>query len=106
MDLAPLRNRDYRLLFVAQFVSFLGTMISYVALPYQVYRATGSSLSVGLLGVAELVPLLATAFIGGVLAGAGGPRRLAGGAHLRPAAGGGAPAPAPAAGAGGARPFA
>jgi MFS family permease len=77
MDLTPLRHRDYRLLFIAQFVSFLGTMITYVALPYQMYRATGSSLSVGLLGVAELVPLLATAFIGGVLADAVDRRRMA-----------------------------
>src|SRR4051794_5043574 len=77
MDLTPLRHRDYRLLFIAQFVSFLGTMITYVALPYQIYRATGSSLSVGLLGVAELVPLLATAFIGGALADAVDRRRMA-----------------------------
>ena len=61
MDLAPLRHRDYRLLFVAQAVSFFGTMITYVALPYQMYRVTGSTLAVGLLGLAELVPLLATA---------------------------------------------
>ena len=70
MDLAPLRHRDYRLLFVGQSVSFLGTMITYVALPYQMYRLTGSSFAVGLLGLAELVPLLATAFLGGVLADA------------------------------------
>src|SRR3954454_1822203 len=77
MDLAPLKRRDYRLLFIAQFVSFVGTMITYVALPYQIYRATGSSLSVGLLGVAELIPLLATAFVGGALADAVDRRRMA-----------------------------
>jgi MFS family permease len=77
MDLSPLRHRDYRLLFIAQFVSFVGTMITYVALPYQIYRATGSSLSVGLLGVAELIPLLATAFVGGALADAVDRRRMA-----------------------------
>src|SRR3954463_3787822 len=77
MDLAPLRHRDYRLLFVAPFGSFFGTMIPYVALPYQMYRLTGSSMSVGLLGVAELVPLLATAFIGGALADAVDRRRMA-----------------------------
>jgi MFS family permease len=77
VDLAPLRHRDYRLLYIAQFVSFLGTMITYVALPYQMYRLTGSSLSVGLLGLAELVPLLATAFIGGMLADSVDRRRMA-----------------------------
>ena len=70
MDLTPFRNRDYRLLYAAQFVSILGTMVTYVALPYQMYRLTGSSLSVGLLGLFELVPLLATAFIGGAMADA------------------------------------
>jgi MFS family permease len=69
MDLRPLlRHRDYRWLFAAQFVSSMGTMVTYVALPYQVYRLTESSFAVGLLGAAELVPLLVTAFIGGALA--------------------------------------
>jgi MFS family permease len=77
MDLAPFRNRDYRLLYAAQFVSLLGTMVTYVALPYQMYRLTGSSLSVGLLGLFELVPLLATAFIGGAMADAVDRRRIA-----------------------------
>jgi MFS family permease len=77
MDLSPLRHRDYRLLFAAQAVSLLGTMITYVALPYQMYRLTGSSLAVGLLGLAELVPLLATAFVGGALADAVDRRRMA-----------------------------
>src|SRR5262249_37963532 len=45
-------------------------MVTYVALPYQMYRLTGSSFSVGLLGLVELVPLLATAFIGGAIADA------------------------------------
>ena len=69
MDFGPLlRHRDYRWLFAAQFVSHMGSMVTYVALPYQVYRLTGSSLAVGLLGLAELLPLLVTAFIGGALA--------------------------------------
>lgn len=77
MDLAPLRHRDYRLLYAAQTVSLFGTMVTYVALPYQMYRVTGSTLAVGLLGLAELVPLLATAFVGGVLADAIDRRRMA-----------------------------
>ena len=77
MDLAPLRHRDFRLLYAAQAVSFFGTMITYVALPYQMYRVTGSTLAVGFLGLAELVPLLATAFVGGALADAIDRRRMA-----------------------------
>ena len=90
MNLAPLRHRDYRLLFAAQFVSLLGTMIAYVALPYQMYRLTGSSLSVGLLGLAELLPLLMTAFVGGVLADAVDRRRMALATDVALAAGSGA----------------
>jgi MFS family permease len=43
-------------------------MVTYVALPYQAYRIGHSSLIVGLLSLTELVPLLATAFVGGALA--------------------------------------
>src|SRR5262245_29297431 len=52
-------------------------MVTYVALPYQMYRLTESSLAVGLLGLVELVSLLATAFIGGVMADAVDRRRIA-----------------------------
>jgi len=90
MDLAPLRHRDFRLLYIAQFVSLLGTMITYVALPYQMYRLTESSLSVGLLGLAELVSLLATAFLGGMLADVVDRRRMAIGTDIGLAAGSGA----------------
>lgn len=77
MDLTPLRrHRDFRLLFAAQFVSFLGTMLTYVALPYQMYQLTHSSFAVGLLGLVELLPLLFTAFVGGALADAMDRRRL------------------------------
>src|SRR6476620_9305326 len=77
MDFRPFRSRDFRLLYAAQLVSLLGTMVTYVALPYQMYRLTGSSLAVGLLGGAELVPLLVTAFIGGAIADAVDRRRIA-----------------------------
>ena len=77
IDLAPFRrHRDYRLLFAGQAFSFFGSMLTYVAIPYQLYQLTGSSLAVGLLSVAELVPLLFTAFIGGALADAVDRRRM------------------------------
>jgi MFS family permease len=76
MDLRPLRHRDFRFLYVAQVVSLLGTMATYVALPFQIYSLTRSSLAVGLLGLAELLPLLATAFLGGMLADVVDRRRI------------------------------
>jgi len=76
MDLRPLRHRDYRSLYAAQLVSFLGSMVTYVALPYQMFKLTRSSLAVGMLGLAELIPLLLTAFIGGALADTVDRRRM------------------------------
>jgi len=77
IDLSPLRtSRELRLLFVGGGISFAGSMLTFVALPYQAYQLSRSSLIVGLLSLAELVPLLVTAFIGGALADAVDRRRM------------------------------
>src|SRR3954469_4630556 len=77
LDITPLRRHvDFRLLFFGQFVSFFGSMITYVAVPYQVYQLTGSSLMVGLLGTVQLVPLLVFGLWGGAYADALDRRRL------------------------------
>ena len=69
VDLTPLReSRDFRLLFWAGTVFYLGGMITYVALPYQLYQLTGSNFAVGLLGIIELVPLVVFGLYGGALA--------------------------------------
>jgi MFS family permease len=68
MDLSPLAGRDFRLLFGSSTVSLLGTEATNVALVVQVKQLTGSALAVGLLGAAELVPLVVFALYGGVLA--------------------------------------
>jgi len=69
-------NRNYNLLFWGQSISFLGTMITSVALPYQIYHQTHSTLMVGLLSLCQLLPLLVTALLGGVLADRHHRRRL------------------------------
>src|SRR5918998_1215484 len=77
IDVGPLRrHREFRLLYIGQGVSFAGSMITYVAIPFQVYELTGSTLVVGLLGIVELVPLLVTALLGGALADAHDRRRM------------------------------
>lgn len=69
MNLSPLKNnRDFRYLYLGQFITFFGTMMSLITLPFQVYDLTHSTTAVGLLGVIELVPLLLTVFVGGALA--------------------------------------
>jgi MFS family permease len=71
VDLSPLRrHRDYRLLFAAQLVTLFGSQITLVALPFQVYSLTRSTLAVGVLGLAEVIPLLGLAFLGGAIADA------------------------------------
>jgi len=68
MDLSPLASRDFRVLFGSGTVTLLGTEATNVALVVQVKQLTGSALAVGLLGAAELVPLVVFALYGGVLA--------------------------------------
>jgi MFS family permease len=70
------RRRELRLLIVGQSISDLGSMITFVAIPVQTFQITGSSLYVGLLGVAEFVPMLLLALVGGALADAFDRRRL------------------------------
>jgi MFS family permease len=70
VDLTPLRGREFRLLFLGQLVSFFGSMITFVALPFQMYDLTGSTLAVGALGICEFVPILAVALVSGALADA------------------------------------
>lgn len=76
MDLSPLRHRDFRLFYFGQFVSFFGSMMSYVALPFVLYQATKSTLWTGALGVIQLVPSVVGALLGGALADAVDRRKL------------------------------
>jgi MFS family permease len=69
LDFTPLKvSRDYRLLFFSQTISFFGSMMSFVVLPWQMYQLTHSSLAVGLLSAVEFVPTITMAFVGGALA--------------------------------------
>ncbi len=69
MDLSPLHtSRDYRVLFLAGTVFYLGAMVSYVAVPFQLYQLTGSNFVVGAVGLVELVPLVVFGLWGGALA--------------------------------------
>jgi MFS family permease len=77
LDITPLgRHRDFRLLYAGQTVSLFGSMITYVAVPLQIYALTKSSLWVGLLGSAQLLPLIVAALFGGALADRLDRRRL------------------------------
>ena len=65
VDTTPLRaSPDYRWLLGAQAISSLGSSITYVVLPWQIYQLTRSSTMVGLIGVAEFVPMLVMVGVG------------------------------------------
>src|SRR3954452_10143808 len=77
VDTTPLRvSKDFRRLWFGQAVSSIGTMISMAALPFQGFHETGSSFAVGFLGLAELVPILLFALVGGAFADSIHKRRL------------------------------
>jgi len=77
MDVGPLRrHRDFRLLFTGQALSFFGSEVTFVAIPYQTFQLTHSTLAVGLLSLAEFLPLMVMAFVGGALSDAFDRRRM------------------------------
>jgi MFS family permease len=76
-DTAPLRlDRDYRWLWAGQAINGIGTQITRIALPYQVYVLTGSTLAVAALTLFQLVPILVFALGAGSLADAVDRRKL------------------------------
>jgi MFS family permease len=76
VDTRPLRHTSFRRLWIGQGISLLGSMVSFVAIPYQLYQLTHSTVQVGLLAFADLVPLLTLALVGGAIADAVDRRRL------------------------------
>jgi predicted MFS family arabinose efflux permease len=77
VDVTPLRrSRDFRFLVGGELVSVLGTQLTTVAVPYQVYELTRSSLAVGLVSVTQLLPLIAGSLLGGSAVDAMDRRRL------------------------------
>jgi MFS family permease len=76
-DITPLReSAPFRRLFAGQTVSLIGTQVTRVAVPLQVYGITGSSLNVGLVGLAGFMPLVVFGLYGGSIADAVDRRKL------------------------------
>src|SRR5438270_382964 len=68
VDLTPLReSRDFRMLWASQVGSLIGRQVVIVAMPYQLYVVTRSSLAVGLLSMAQAVAIVAASLSGGGL---------------------------------------
>ncbi|WP_253777998.1 MFS transporter [Goodfellowiella coeruleoviolacea] len=76
MDTRPLRVLPYRRLWVSTAITAVGSQLTAVAVPKQVYDITGSSAYVGLAGAVALVPLLVFGLWGGAIADAVDRRKL------------------------------
>jgi MFS family permease len=77
IDISPLRqSRDYRLVWTGQLISLIGRQVTVVAVPFQVFQLTGSSVAVGLIGVFQVVPYILLSLVGGTIADRVDRRRL------------------------------
>jgi MFS family permease len=76
-DVTPLRlDRDFRWLWAGQAISGIGNQVTRLALPYQVYRETGSTLAIAGLTLFQLIPILIFSLGAGSLADAIDRRRM------------------------------
>lgn len=77
IDITALReSAGFRRVFGAQLLSGIGSQITAMALMYQVWQITRSPLMVGMLGLAQVVPTVGFALVGGAIADAVDRRRL------------------------------
>ncbi len=76
VDTRPLSVPAYRRLWAGQAVSHVGLAVTFVAVSQQVYELTGSSFWVGMLGLANLIPLVVFGLWGGAVADAVDRRKL------------------------------
>lgn len=69
LDLTLLKtNRNFRNLWLSSLITRFGSMITYVAAPYQIKELTGSYIAVGLIGVFQIIPLIIFGLYGGSIA--------------------------------------
>jgi MFS family permease len=68
VDTRPLAIPAYKRLLIGQGTSFIGSMLTQVAVPVQIYELTGSSLYVGFFGLAGLLPIIGFGLYGGAIA--------------------------------------
>jgi MFS family permease len=63
-----MQHRNYRIFFVGQLVSLIGTWMQSVAQSWLVYRLTGSAVLLGTVGFASQIPVFLLSPLGGVVA--------------------------------------
>jgi MFS family permease len=65
---SALRYRDFRLLWLGQFVSLTGSQMQLAAINWQIYMLTRSKLALGAVGLVRVLPIIFCSLIGGVVA--------------------------------------
>ncbi|MFI5254074.1 MAG: MFS transporter [Candidatus Limnocylindrales bacterium] len=73
---APRHSRDFRLLWGGQMVSEFGRQVIIIAMPFEVYVRTHSTIAIGVLAAVELVSILGLSLPAGALADSLDRRRL------------------------------
>src|ERR1043165_3459557 len=66
--LRALRHRNFRLFFVGQIISLIGTWMQSIAESWLVYRLTGSAAKLGMVGFCAQIPVFLIAPLGGIAA--------------------------------------
>ena len=77
LDLTPLRtSKAYRRLWIGRGCSAFGSQMTLVAVIYQVWESTGSTVWTGAVGLAQAIPLVAFGLFAGSLVDSGDRRRI------------------------------
>jgi MFS family permease len=61
-------SRDFRLLWLGQFISNIGSQMQMVALNWQIYVLTHSAVALGIIGLVRVIPILIFSLFGGIVA--------------------------------------
>src|ERR1041385_6028351 len=73
---SSLRHRDFRLLWMGQIISVIGSQMQLAAINWHICLLTGSPLALGLVGACRAVPIILCSLAGGVVADVVDRRRL------------------------------
>ncbi|HEX7587906.1 MAG TPA: MFS transporter [Anaerolineae bacterium] len=74
--LTALKYRDFRLLWIGQMISNVGTQMQNITINYHIYVLTGSAVALGVTGLVRVIPIIIFSLIGGVFADSHDRRRV------------------------------
>jgi len=72
----PLRERNFRLLFMGSTISLLGDQFYFVAMPWLVLQQTGSAIKMGTIMMTGAIPRAVLMLMGGAVSDRSSPRKI------------------------------